>query len=350
MPRSGRSEGAFQFITVLMIAGGVGYGLLRLALALSSDFGDSKTLTALASALLIFWLLVLLLWTVLLTARLVKQRARLRRRQFDASTSSRQTRQSTMQTQWKQPDPGATWANTHHDTRERTTSAERNSNITWWTENSSQLNSLQIDSLQTHTIAPNSEFRHVHSPICWSLELLQELEWHRFEEIAAGFFRSIGLDARPLAKGPDHEINLEIWQGGDAQMHAVARTRSAAPVIDIDQIRALYAVMTRDKLKQAFYLTSGRFTAEAVNAARGIGVFPIDGASMLKRIVSLPPAQQESLLQLAVRGDYRSPTCPACGLKMALRSGDFKSFWRCTGYPACKCRMVLAAEPKGNPA
>ncbi len=349
MPRSGRSDSIFRLISIIMVVLGLSAAGLRLTLMVTPALGGTMLLTDLAGPVLALWLLSVLTWTCLGALRWRQSRSRSRAARTKSTASVRRVRPSTMQTQWKQPDPGTAWANTHHDTRTRTTSTERNSNLNGWADNSVQLNalqhnSLQQDSLPSHTVAPNSALRHPAVPICWTLELLQELEWRRFEIVAAGFFRSIGLDARPLAKGPESEISLQIWQPGVAALHAVARTRAGMAVVDLDQVRLLYAVMTREQAKQAFYLTGGRFTAESIAAARGIGIFLIDGPTLYKRIVSLPPQQQETLLNVATEGDYRTPSCPDCGRKMALRSGDFKSFWRCTGYPNCRSRMVLAGE------
>lgn len=354
MPRSDRSDSIFRLISVIMILLGLCTAGLRLTLAIASPSGANTVLTSLAGPLLGLWLLTVLTWAWLSVLRWRQNRARRYTTKTKSIQTARRVRPSTMQTQWKQPDPGTAWANTHHDTRTRTTSTERNSNLNWMAENSAQSivpqhNSLQPDTLLSHTIAPNSTLRHPAVPICWTLELLQELEWRRFETIAAGFFRSIGLDARPLAKGPDAEVSLQIWQPGVIRQHALARTRAGAPVIDLDQVRLLYGVMTREQVKQAFYVTGGRFTAEAMAAARGIGMFLIDGPALYKRIVSLPPEQQETLLHVATEGDYRTPSCPDCGRKMALRSGDFKSFWRCTGYPECRCRMVLSGDTPAPP-
>ena len=297
-----------------------------------------------------------LVWLIALLSRRHhrhhRQTAQVTHRRDSRSRSS--THSSTMQTQWRHSDPATAWANTHHDTRERTTSSERNSQIDGWFnssvqssglgQDSLQRNSIQPNSLQSHTIAPSVQLRHAIAPICWTVELLQELEWRRFDTIAAEFFSSIGLTARPVDQGPGHEINLRVWQTDQSALHALVRTRAGAPVIDIEAVRTFYAVMTRERVGQGFFLTAGRFSTEAVNASRGTGLFLIDGATLYKRIVSLPAAQQEGLLQRATGGDYRSPSCPDCGRTMALRSGDFKAFWRCIGYPACKARMVLAAD------
>ena len=44
-----------------------------------------------------------------------------------------------------------------------------------------------------------------------------------------------------------------------------------------------------------------------------------------------------ALLALATEGDFLTPTCPACGVKMTARSNSpyGRKFWGCVNYPRC---------------
>ncbi|WP_284692629.1 topoisomerase DNA-binding C4 zinc finger domain-containing protein [Paraburkholderia terrae] len=44
------------------------------------------------------------------------------------------------------------------------------------------------------------------------------------------------------------------------------------------------------------------------------------------------------------KGDYQTPTCVACGVKMVQRQGKGGSFWGCRHYPKCKVTMARAAQ------
>lgn len=55
--------------------------------------------------------------------------------------------------------------------------------------------------------------------------------------------------------------------------------------------------------------------------------------------------KQRRLLEVALEGDYRTPTCPQCDIKMVLREskkgrGNGGQFWGCVRYPRCKQTLV----------
>ncbi|WP_156912653.1 topoisomerase DNA-binding C4 zinc finger domain-containing protein [Methylocaldum szegediense] len=58
-------------------------------------------------------------------------------------------------------------------------------------------------------------------------------------------------------------------------------------------------------------------------------------------IKKLPDDKQKRLLDFATSGDYTTPTCTRCGIKMVLRKSrrDGSTFWGCRNYP--KCRMTI---------
>lgn len=338
MQGSRHSDNMFRFASIVMILAGLCYGLARLIAQLLSNAPDHAISATVLQLLMVLWLLTFLSWSILLIRRLLHSRSKRRSQARPRRRTSRQGVPSTMQTQWKQVDPATAWITTQHDTRvERNSGHAPNSVTGWWTDD----DTLQATTVIGDTLGKHSALRMPVAPICWSLELLQELEWARFNEVAIGFFEAIGLQPSTLATGPQAQFSLEIRRPGATAAHAVVCLRAGAPVIEIDQIRQQYAAMTRDGMQQGFFLTGGRFSDAAVSAARGIGLFLVDGPALLQRLVSMPAAPQETLLQQVTRDDYRTPTCPSCGRKMSVRTGDFKSFWRCTGYPECKTRLSL---------
>lgn len=75
----------------------------------------------------------------------------------------------------------------------------------------------------------------------------------------------------------------------------------------------------------------------------------VDTDEFLRRITALPPAQSHALLRLATRGDYTTPTCVSCDVKMVPRRSDrspTKRFWGCPNYPRCR---KLIRFPKDAP-
>ncbi|HEX5767920.1 MAG TPA: topoisomerase DNA-binding C4 zinc finger domain-containing protein [Burkholderiales bacterium] len=43
-------------------------------------------------------------------------------------------------------------------------------------------------------------------------------------------------------------------------------------------------------------------------------------------------------MKLATQGDFLTPTCPSCGIKMIPRKSTAhgRTYWGCRNYPGCK--------------
>jgi len=66
----------------------------------------------------------------------------------------------------------------------------------------------------------------------------------------------------------------------------------------------------------------------------------LDGASIVERIRALDRDNQAALLARAFEGDYRTPTCVACGVKLLPREGRGRLFWGCQNVSK-GCRITL---------
>lgn len=158
----------------------------------------------------------------------------------------------------------------------------------------------------------------------WSAELLKQLEWRRFEELCAAYYETVGLKT-PLL------VQAKAWD---------------AYRIGVKSVRELRAAMNEAKVAEGVLLTSGRFTQEAVNLARQEGIQTIDGAALLEKMAALPPEKAAALLRLATQGDFLTPTCPSCAVKMTSRksTNEGRRFWGCRNYPACKETFASTAN------
>ena len=54
-----------------------------------------------------------------------------------------------------------------------------------------------------------------------------------------------------------------------------------------------------------------------------------------------PPALRQALLAFATEGDWTTPTCPSCGVKMAARDSSRGRFWGCIRYPKCRATLPM---------
>ncbi|HEX5338845.1 MAG TPA: topoisomerase DNA-binding C4 zinc finger domain-containing protein, partial [Gallionella sp.] len=97
--------------------------------------------------------------------------------------------------------------------------------------------------------------------------------------------------------------------------------------------------MSHEKITKGFFMASGAYTDEATAFANANGITLIDGNMFLRMIQRLPDDAQQRLLDLATYGDYTTPSCPSCGVKMVKRSGKRGEFWGCKNFP--RCRQML---------
>jgi restriction system protein len=75
----------------------------------------------------------------------------------------------------------------------------------------------------------------------------------------------------------------------------------------------------------------------------------ISGSHFIHKIKKLSEENQAKLLDIALEGDYMTPTCPQCDVKMTLREGKKgknpgQQFWGCVRYPRCKQTLTFKEQ------
>jgi restriction system protein len=176
-------------------------------------------------------------------------------------------------------------------------------------------------------------------PRAWSVELLRQLEWKRFEELCAAYFQALGFEVRIERFAADGGADLDLYASGKPARALIAHCEGwSAHTVGFRRVRELQAVLKAQNVAEGVFISSGRFTREARDFAAKENINLIDGSEFLLKIASLETEQSAALLKLATSGDYLSPTCPPCGVKMlpwASTEGGRK-YWRCRNYPRCK--------------
>ncbi len=179
-------------------------------------------------------------------------------------------------------------------------------------------------------------------PNVWSLALIRELEWKRFEDVCQQFYEKKGIRSETTPLGPDGGIDIRLFQDDSGRPTAIVQCKAwGERLVGVKPVRELLGVMTHEKIGKAFFMTSGGYTDEAKAIAQANRITLIDGAMLLMMIQRLPAEARDSLLAFATEGDFRTPTCPHCGVKMRAVEGKAgrPSFWGCRNYP--RCRQVL---------
>ncbi len=180
--------------------------------------------------------------------------------------------------------------------------------------------------------------------VVWNLELLQSIEWKRFEELCEVVFSYLNLHPRNSHLAADAGLDFELYDKKlPKHLVAIAECQAGSRSVGIKYIRDFYGVMTALRVRRAYFLTTSSFTKPAIKFANKNKVTLIDGTTFLKLIASRSKEQSDALLSLATEGDYTTPTCPGCGLKMVTKQ-DSKTgteFWGCRIYPRCKGKLKM---------
>lgn len=176
----------------------------------------------------------------------------------------------------------------------------------------------------------------------WSLDLLKRIEWKRFEELCAAYFRELGLRAETIRCGADGGVDAKLFRGDAPDTESIIQCKAwnARPV-GVKPVRELFGVMAHQKVRRGIFLTTSTYTKEAQEFATENPIFLVNGEKFFGMIGKLPEEARQRLLSVATSGDYLTPTCPSCGIKMVKRNGPKNNFWGCLNYPRCKQTFVM---------
>lgn len=181
----------------------------------------------------------------------------------------------------------------------------------------------------------------------WSIELINQLEWKRFEELCAEYFKEKGRNLKVTKLGPDGGIDIHFYHhykpnevSGIAQCKAWAPDRN----IGVKEIRELYGLMNSEKCNYAVFIATCPYTKEAKKFAADKHIILWSAKEMLREIKNLPSEAQEKILLKITKGDFETPTCVRCGIKMVKR----KKFWGCKNYPkGCRNKIYYRKKKVG---
>jgi restriction system protein len=174
---------------------------------------------------------------------------------------------------------------------------------------------------------------------------LRLLEWKRFEEVCAAYFEALGFRARIARAGADGGVDVHLYEEGIALPCILVQCKAwRVYKVGVAEIGELFGVMAADKVGEGILVTTGVYTPDARSFADGKNLHLIDGAEFIQKITALPPEKQTALLSLATAGDYTTPTCASCGIKLILRRprNGGETFWGCSNYP--RCRTIMNAR------
>jgi restriction system protein len=180
----------------------------------------------------------------------------------------------------------------------------------------------------------------------WNADLLSALEWKRFEKVCAGMFERLGFSAKVADFGPDGGVDIHLYRPPQKEPVAIVQCKArTSKKVGVETVRAFHGVMTSKRITEAILATSSGFTDDAKTYAKQNHIDLMDGATVLKSILKLAEKDQASLLTMATEGDFTTPMCASCGIRLTKRqsrSGG-KFFWGCINYPRCRSVINIAS-------
>ena len=184
-------------------------------------------------------------------------------------------------------------------------------------------------------------------PTAWSVDVIRDIEWKRFEDLCQKFYETSGIRSETTALGPEGGMDILLYQDDTGKPTAIVQCSASGDcLVGVRPVRELLGVMTHEKIGRAFFLTSGHFADDAKVVASSNRITLINGEMLFMMLKRLPEAAQNSLLEFATEGDYKTPTCPNCGIKMKRLSGKAgrPDFWACHNYPRCHQKFRIGQE------
>jgi len=172
------------------------------------------------------------------------------------------------------------------------------------------------------------------------IEQLRALPWQDFENLVGEMFRREGYKVSERGGGgADGGVDLELHRNGRRTLVQCKRWQER--VVKIQMVRELWGVVSHEGAQAAIFVTSGRYTADCLDFARGKDYRLITGEELLVLIENVEEGPKRGSPAGVVRptvGPELPPSCPRCGSPMVRHAGvDGKpDFWGCLRFPACR--------------
>ena len=173
-------------------------------------------------------------------------------------------------------------------------------------------------------------------------EYLRELNDDEFDNLIALIFKQRGYKVDNKENIQNELVDMVLRQDGDISYVQLRHWKEKE--IDEGVVEVFSAAMKESKVKSGIILTSGEFTAEALDFALGKALLLINGVDLSLMITAINVPENEAVLEIIDEEepeDEESPACPLCGNEMIKRKAKKgrnagNSFWGCSQFPDCR--------------
>ena len=163
--------------------------------------------------------------------------------------------------------------------------------------------------------------------------------------MVAAYFRAKNFRCETIAYGPDGGVDGRLYFGDLPSPVGVVQCKAwDSKLVGVAPVRELLGVMTHERVTRGYFCARGDFSKDAIAFAASNPIKLITGRDLLNAIAQMPLQAQQALLAVSTEGDYTTPTCTSCGIKLVERVIGGKAAWGCRNYPKCKIKIFRKAS------
>jgi len=163
---------------------------------------------------------------------------------------------------------------------------------------------------------------------------LRKTSWQEFEELVGEAYRRKGYTVTESGGGgADGGVDLIVRKNGERLLVQCKHWKTDK--VGVKVVRELYGVVAGEGATGGVVISSGTFTQEARDFAKGKPLELLDGSELLGLIAEVQKTP------MPVSNGVDGSACPLCGAEMVLRTAKRGSkagekFWGCSGFPKCR--------------
>jgi restriction system protein len=180
-----------------------------------------------------------------------------------------------------------------------------------------------------------------------SIDRLSTMPWQEFEQLVGEAYRRQGYGVTERGgTAADGGIDLELRTKDKTLVVQCKRWKTRT--VGVEPVRELYGAMVGDEAHGAIFVTSGRYSPDAIDFARDKPIKLVDGRELIELLKGVQ-GTRDSTAEAPTRAT-RAPliataegpiTCPRCGSGMVKRvakqgAGAGDAFWGCSRFPTCR--------------
>jgi len=158
--------------------------------------------------------------------------------------------------------------------------------------------------------------------------------------LCAKYYEAVGFKAVTIAADADGGIDVKLFKTNPDPI-AIDQCKAWSKAVGVKEVRELLGVMAHEKVARGIFITNGAYPPDAIAFGASNSIQLLDSDSILQKTQDLDSSAQDRLIAFAFDGDYTTPTCASCGVKLVKKEGKRGFFWGCFDYPRCHMTLPL---------